>query len=861
MTKKNYNPTVKNKIYFRKVLFTALGFGAAIAGTLLMMVVITYPKLPSMNDLHNYQPKLPLQVYSADGVILGQFGTERRIFISINHTPKMLINSIIASEDERFYKHGGIDYIGIARAAITNAASGHIKSGGSTITMQVARNFFLGSQKTFMRKFNEALLSYKIESSLTKNQILELYINQIFLGQRSYGFAEAAITYFGKSLDKLSIAEYAMLAGLPKAPSSFNPVVNRSRARDRQLYVLGRMRDLNFINEKEYDAAVNQKIIITKGTLNDSTDSGGYIAEMIRQMLYSRFGESIYTHGYKVYTTIDSKMQQAAYSSLRNGLLNYDTLHGYHGAEDLLDIGDAPANDKITDQIIASAFNELVDYGDLQAAIVLHANLNSVLVKLRNGNLIEFKGTQLDFIKKYLTTGGKLQIKRGSVIRVRSVNSNWIITQVPEVEGALVALNPNDGAIKALVGGFDFTDSQFNHVTAMRQPGSSFKPFIYSSAIDKGITADTIFNDSPICFPGGINGQWCPRNDDDKFLGPITMRQGMAKSRNVVTVKVLEQVTTKYAIDYVTKFGFDKNQFQPYLTMALGANEVTPLQVARAYSVFANGGYIVEPYLIQAITDNRGQLIAKTAVIDIRKESPVIDPRNAFIMNSILQDAIRYGTGARAYRELKRNDIAGKTGTTTDAKDVWFDGYTPDLVAVTWVGYDTPKSLGEKTYGATLALPIWISFMQSALANIPERQLVMPGGIKVKPNSTWQGNDEYYIYGDRDSITNTVSNETLGESITSEVINDTKEDNANKTKLENSNELIQISPSTTEIKKVKEPTREEVNSIFNNTAPAKAAPKQLESTSIQHTSKPIELQPINSSAGKNMDEVISNIKN
>ncbi len=841
MAKNNHNQSKKNSLPFRKILINLFGLGAALASGVLVMVIITYPKLPSMNELHNYQPKLPLQVYSADGVILGQFGTEHRIFISINDTPKMLINAIIASEDERFYKHGGIDYIGILRAAISNTTSGRKKSGGSTITMQVARNFFLSSQKTFLRKFNEALLSYKIESSLTKNQILELYINQIFLGQRSYGFAEAALTYFGKPLDKLSIAEFAMLAGLPKAPSALNPVVNKHRAHDRQLYVLWRMRDLHFISQAEYNSAINQKIIVTKGSLNDSTDSGGYIAEMVRQMLYSRYGESIYTHGYKVYTTVDSKMQQAAYSALRNGLLNYDALHGYKGAEDALDIGEALFKDKITDQVISSAFNEIVDYGDLQAGIVLSATPNSVLVRLRNGNDIEFKENQLDFVRKFLTTGGKLQIKRGALIRVRNVNNNWIITQVPEVEGAIVALNPNDGAIKALVGGFDFTDSQFNHVTAIRQPGSSFKPFIYSAAIDKGIAADTIFDDSPICYPGGITGsQWCPRNDDDKFLGPITMRQGMAKSRNVVTVKVLDQITPKYAINYVTRFGFDKDQFQPYLPMALGANEVTPLQVARAYSIFANGGYMVEPYLIQAITDNQGHLIAKTVTIDIHKESPVIDPRNAFIMNSFLQDTIRYGTGARAYRELKRNDIAGKTGTTTDAKDVWFDGYTPDLVAITWVGYDSPKSLGEKTYGATLALPIWINFMQSALINIPEKQIAMPAGIKVKANSTWQGNDEYYISGDSNIIVNNESS--------NETINNVQQSDNDKIKLstpENQDDKIHISPSTTEIKPVKEPTREEVNSIFNNTAAANAAPlppKESESSNV--LTKPIKLKTI-----------------
>jgi len=756
MQKSNQAPRKVNKTnrkigFIFKLIFAIFGLGIACAGTIAIMIFMTYPKLPSIDELRNYQPKLPLQVYSDDGVLLGQFGQEHRIFISFDHTPKMLVNAILAAEDERFYQHGGIDYLGVVRAIVTNVISGHIQSGASTITMQVARNFFLSSQKTFSRKFNEALLAYKLENSLTKDQILELYINQIYLGQRAYGFAEASLTYFGKPLDKLSIAQYAVLAGLPKAPSAYNPVVNKERSHAREMYVLERMRALNFITQTEYTNAINQKIYIVKGSNKDATDSGGYIAEMARQMLYDKYGDSIYTQGYKVYTTVDSKMQQTAYNVLRNGLLQYDHTHSYNGAEEQLNIGDDAPDDPITDQIIMSGFDGLSDFGDLQAAIVTKVESDQIKVKLRNGNDIEFNGNELSWVHKYLITGGNQQIKRGAVIRIRNINDKWIITQTPGVEGGLIALDPNNGAIKALIGGFDFTRNNFNHITqAMRQPGSSFKPFIYSAALDKGFSANTIINDSPICFPTGgeDNGEWCPRNDEDDFLGPISFREALTRSINIVTIKILNQITPPYAIAYISnKFGFNKTQFQPYLTMALGANEVTPLQMAEAYAVFANGGYSVQPYLIKTITDNNGTIIAKTQPNNIHNQQPVIDPRNAYIMNSILQDVVRYGTGARAYAELKRNDIAGKTGTTTDAKDVWFDGYTPNLVTITWMGYDKPKSLGSHQYGATLALPIWINFMRQALGNSPQTQLPMPSGITVIPNSTWKNNDEYIYTG------------------------------------------------------------------------------------------------------------------
>ncbi len=740
-------PQKKTGRIWLKVIWLILGLALAGAAILAMMIVVTVPKLPSMDELRNYQPKLPLQVYSSDGVLLGQFGQEHRIYLDIPNTPKLLIDAVLSAEDERFYEHGGIDLLGILRAAIGNLSSGRLQSGASTITMQVARNFFLTTQKTFTRKFNEILLSYKIEHSLSKDQILSLYLNQIYLGQRAYGFAEAAQTYFGRPIDQLTIAEYAVLAGLPKAPSAYNPVVNPKRSAEREAYVLGRMLKHGYINQEQYDQAIAQKIVVIKGSVKDATDSGSYIAEMARQYLYPTYGDAIYTQGFKVYTTIDSKLQQAAYMALRKGLLNYDASNGYQGAEPRVDLA-ASSADATLDQTAMGQFDGITDYGDLLAAIVLTVNNDAIDAILRNGQHVQFSGKQLDWVRKYLNAGGDKKILPGSVIRVYQNNNQWQISQIPQVQGALVSINPTNGSIQALMGGFDYTNNNFNHVMqASRQPGSSFKPFIYSSALDKGYTTETVIDDSPACYSGGNDGgQWCPRNDDGKFLGPISLRQGLTLSRNMITVKILNDITPQYAINYVSKFGFSESQFQPYLTMALGANEVTPMQMAQAYAVFANGGYLVQPYFIEKITDASGRVLAQTAPSNITQQQPVIDPKNAFIMNSILKDVAKYGTGARAWRDLHRSDVAGKTGTTNDAKDVWFDGYTPDLVTVAWVGYDKPKSLGRQ-YGATLALPIWLDFMRVALAKYPERQLPMPTGIVSEAGGTWKGDTEYYYQG------------------------------------------------------------------------------------------------------------------
>lgn len=734
----------KKKSWVLKMMGLILGIIITASTIITIIILQTYPKLPSMDELSNYHPKLPLEVYSADGVLLGQFGQEHRIFIKYAQIPPFLIDAILAAEDERFFNHKGIDYIGLIRATIGNLITGHKQSGASTITMQVARNFFLTSQKTYTRKFNEILLAHKIETEFTKEQILELYINQIYLGQRSYGFAEASQTYFGKSLEQLSIAQDAVLAGLPKAPSTFNPVVNPDRSRERELYILIRMRDHQAITEEQYQIAVQQKIQVIKGTLHDSNDYGAYIAEMVRQVLYDKYGESIYSQGYKVYTTIDSHLQQDAYVALRNGLLKYDLSKGYRGAEAQIDLNISDDNSLAT---ILNSFDNLVDYGNLLPAVVSFIDENNLTAILRDGSSINFTGQQFNMIRKYINTGAKNQIIKGSVLRVTKENQQWRIVQTPEVAGALIALNPQTGAIKALMGGFDFSYNSFNHATqALRQPGSSFKPFVYSAAIAHGFNANTIMNDNEICYPGSNQIPWCPRNDDDRFLGPISLRQALTLSRNTVTVQLLNAIGVRYAISYISRFGFAAAKFQPYLPMALGTNEATPLEMAQAYGVFATGGYLIDAYFIAKITDSKNNLIALTNPTNIKTQNPVIDPRNAYIMNNILQDVTRYGTGARAYKELQRNDIAGKTGTTTDAKDVWFDGYTPNLVTVVWMGYSNqPKSLGAHAYGASLALPIWIDFMKNALMGVEQINLLRPEGIIIESNSTWKNNNEYLI--------------------------------------------------------------------------------------------------------------------
>jgi penicillin-binding protein 1A len=705
------------------------GFVAVAAAVAALVVALAYPNLPSLDSLTDYQPKVPLRIYTEDGALIGEFGEERRSVISIAEVPKFLKDAIIAAEDERFYQHAGIDYVGVLRAAYSNLIAGGKRQGASTITMQVARNFFLSSEKTFTRKLYEALLAFKIEHSLTKDQILELYVNQIYLGQRAYGFAAAAQTYFGKSLDQLTLGEAAMLAGLPKAPSSYNPIASPQRAKKRQQYVLRRMHDLGYISDAQYAQAVAAPVRTHRET-NEYPVHAEYVAEMVRQAIREQYPEDAYTKGFRVYTTIRKDDQEAAYTALRKGLENYDRRHGYRGPEGFVSLPDTPR-----DEDYDEALSDYADSDDLLAAVVLSASPRKVEVALRNGDTIQITGEGLKFAAESLRSSAppRTRIKRGAIVRVQQVSrKRWEIVQLPEIEGAFIAVDPQDGAVRALVGGFDFFRNKFNHVTqAWRQPGSSFKPFIYSAALEKGFTPATVIADEPIVIDPEVTGgqPWEPNNYDGKFEGPMRMRTALAKSKNMVSIRILQAIGTKYAQDYITRFGFDADKHPPYLTMALGAGSVTPWQMARAYSVFANGGYLLQPYFIEKIVDDRGNPLGIAHPQHAGDNGlRVIDARNAFLIDSMLQDVTRYGTAARAAR-LGRDDIAGKTGTTNEFVDAWFCGFQPTLVGIAWAGFDQPKTLGRNQTGASVALPIWMDFMETALKGVPEMQLTPPPGL------------------------------------------------------------------------------------------------------------------------------------
>ena len=714
--------------HYALALIISLGVvGTALAG---LAAALIYPNLPPLEALTDYKPKLPLRVYTADGALIGEFGEERRAFIAIDKVPQHMKQAIIAAEDERFYSHGGVDTLGVLRAAGSNLLSGGAKEGASTITMQVARNFFLSNEKTFTRKISEAMLAMKIEHNLSKDKILELYINQIYLGQRAYGFEAAARTYFGKPMKDLSLAEFAMLAGLPKAPSRYNPVVNFPRAKARQEYVLGRMKTLKFIDEPTRQSAVKQKLVIRQ--VRQQTDlSADYAAEMVRQSLFEKYGESIYSSGYKVITTLQRGQQAAANRSVWEGIADYDLRHGYRGPEKQISL---PTDKAQWDTAITSALEDFAPVSDMQPAVVVSANAKLIRAQLRDGKTVEITGNSLKWVANWMTGKKGRQLSPGAVVRVQAVGSKplWRLAQLPEVEAALVALNPNDGAITALVGGFDFNRNKFNRVTqAWRQPGSSFKPFIYSAALEKGYTPATIIEDAPLSLSAEETGStvWEPKNYDGSTSGPVRMRVALTKSLNLVSIRILQGIGPHYARDYIRRFGFDPARHPPYLTMALGAGSATPLQMAAAYSVFANGGFSVSPYLIDKVYDKDGRLLMQASPLQAGGNAPrVIDARNAWLMTTMMQDVMRYGTAARA-RQLGRGDLAGKTGTTNDARDTWFAGYNPNLVAITWMGYDQPRSLGRRETGAQSALPIWMNFMGTALKGVPQKGWPMPSGI------------------------------------------------------------------------------------------------------------------------------------
>lgn len=691
--------------------------------------VLISPTLPSLEILTDYRPKIPLRVYSADGKLIGEFGEERRAVVKLEQVPKPLISAILAAEDERFFQHGGVDYVGVARAALSNFTSGGVRQGASTITMQVARNFFLSKEKTLTRKFNEMLLAFKIESSLSKQQILELYINQIYLGQRAYGFAAAAQIYYGKTLNELSVAQLAMLAGLPKAPSRFNPIANPARAKLRQQYVLRRMRELNAITPEQLASADKEPPAVRAG-LSEFAVRADFFAEMVRAQMFERFGEEAYTRGIKVHTTLLVEHQRAAYEALRKGVLDYDRRHGYRGPEAFVELGK-----DVTDEKLEDALQDIADSDELYPAIVLEASPKQVKLYRSGGERITIGEEGLKFAARQLADNAQAsqRIRRGAVVRIsKDEKGRWQFAQMPQVESALVSADPRTGAIRALVGGFDFGRNQYNHVTqALRQPGSSFKPFIYSAALEKGFTAATVINDAPLTFTAAQTGSepWEPKNYDGKFDGPMRLRTALAKSKNLVSVRILQAITPQYAQDYVSRFGFDPKLHPPYLTMALGAGNVTPMQMLGAYSAFANGGFRIAPYFIDRVEDDKGGLLfSSQPAIAGENAERIIDARNAFIMSSLMRDVVRSGTATRALR-LKRGDLAGKTGTTNEFVDAWFAGYQPTLVAIAWMGFDQPRTLGRNETGGSAALPIWIDYMATALKNVPEEPLTPPQGV------------------------------------------------------------------------------------------------------------------------------------
>lgn len=692
----------------------------ALAG---IAIILAQTQLPPLDAVTDYRPRIPLRIYTSDGHLIGEFGEERRSFITFDETPLVLRQAILAAEDERFYQHGGIDVLGVARAALANLTQGGRRQGASTITMQVARNFFLSSEKTLTRKLYEALLAIRIEKNLEKDQILQLYVNQIYLGQRAYGFGAAAQVYFGKPLQDLTLAEAAMLAGLPKAPSAFNPIANPKRAKQRQQYVLRRMRELGAIDDAQHQLALDAPIITKKESVLVVYDTpADHAAEMARQIAAERFGEDVYTRGYKVVTTLRSADQHAAYRALRTGVLDYDRRHGYRGPEAFVKLPEGQTGEEQLEDLLA----DFQESRDMPIALVLSASRKEVVAYRRGGESVKISGEGLQFAGEALDrrTPARRRLRPGAVIRIAPAGpaGAWAITQIPEVEAALVSADPADGAIRALVGGFDFNRNKFNHVTqAYRQPGSSFKPFIYSAALERGYTPASVIDDTPVLLPPEETGgqPWEPKNYDDLYDDPMRLRVALAKSKNMAAIRVLQSITPHYAQDFASRFGFEPERNPAFLTMALGSGSASPWQVLGAYATFANGGYRITPHLVSEIRDENDQVIASFAPLRAGDENlRIIDPRNAWLMDSMLRDVIAYGTGVAA-KALGRSDVAGKTGTTNDYIDAWFAGYQRNVVAISWIGFDQPRQLGDRETGGRAALPMWVDYMREALSGIP----------------------------------------------------------------------------------------------------------------------------------------------
>ncbi len=743
------------RLYSKNMLRKSLKFGFyslafTFACIALLSAAIYYylvPQLPDTDTLRNVELQVPMRVYSADGLLIAEFGETKRTPVRYDEIPVAMTNAFIAIEDDEFFSHNGVDIKALLRAAVGLIRTGKKRQGGSTITMQLARNFFLSNEKSYLRKLNEILLALKIEREFSKEEILTLYLNKIFLGQRAYGIAAAAQVYYGAKLEELDLAQIAMIAGLPKAPSSTNPITDPQRARERRNLVLARMHILGLISQQEMEQAANAAISASlhKASVELSAD---YIAEMVRQKMYQQFGDTLYKKGYKVYTTIDSTLQRAAQYALRQSLIDYDKRHGYRGPERTLSA-------EQLDQPL-----ELAVVGGLVPAVVSSVEDKKMTVRRHDGVLIDIEWSGIEWARTYIDErrrGPELKsvsdvVKIGDVVRVvMAADGNWSLAQIPVVEGALVAPDPNNGAIRALVGGFDFNRSKFNRVTqAQRQPGSSFKPFIYSAALEKGYTAASLINDAPVVFDdAGLEDAWRPENYGNKFYGPTRLRVALRNSRNLVSIRLLRSIGINYAITHAARFGFDKDKLPRDLSLSLGSVSLTPLELAQGYMVLANGGFATQPYLIDRIENMNGDIIfqAEPAIACLECEpntdnntgvsesavTPNLAPRvvnqqNIYLMNQLLRDVIQRGTGTRA-RSLKRSDIAGKTGTTNDQRDAWFAGFNQDIVAISWVGFDDSSPLGPRETGASAALPMWIRFMQQALPLYPQRPLPRPDGM------------------------------------------------------------------------------------------------------------------------------------
>ncbi len=703
-------------------------------------------ELPALDRVINYQPKQPLQVFTADGVEIAQFGAERRQFVPIAQIPKLVQDAVIAIEDSRFREHSGIDPRGMARALLAMLTGG-MRQGASTITQQVARTFFLSRELSAERKTKEIMLALKIEQALSKDKILELYMNEIFLGQRAYGFAAAAQVYFGKPLARLSIAEAAMLAGLPQNPHYANPVSNFDRATQRQRLVLERMRVTGVINDQQHAAARAEKLVI-RSALQASVHAG-HVAEMARLAVVERFGADAYSSGIKVHTSLRSSDQQAAWTALRKGVLDFDRKGAWRGPE-AVETLPTDADATALERAAAKALKDHRDDEQLRVAIVLQVLPNAqpkvlpkaLRVQLASGERVMLSGDALAWAAPGLAAkaSAALRIRRGSVLRLRRLpgtgnEARWAIVQWPQAQAAFVALDPQTGRVRALVGGFDFSRQPFNHVTqGWRQPGSSFKPFLYSAALERGVMPATLIDDAPYTAANG----WSPQNSDGRFDGPLSLREALVRSKNLVSVRLLQTVGIGPAREWAARFGLEATRHPDNLTFALGAGSTSPMQLAQAYAVLANGGWRVSPVVVERITDANGKVLFEAPpAAALSEESRAVPARNIFIINSLLRDVARVGTAARAQRELKRADVFGKTGTTNDAVDAWFAGFHPTVVAVAWMGYDDPRSLGERESGGGLALPIWIGYMARALERVPEFAAPAPPPGLLRAADDW----------------------------------------------------------------------------------------------------------------------------